>query len=110
MRVKDSRVLKKYVLRRFPMMLRMREEMFMEKVGRYEIDSGEDIPDIYEKYYTTAKYAYNQSTFSHAKHTSVICFLCITLGMRRILILPDTGYPVIFLTYLHTVQLTGTIK
>lgn len=58
-RVKDSRVLKKYVLRRFPMMLRMREEMFMEKVGRYEMDSGEDIPDIYEKYYTSAKYAYN---------------------------------------------------
>ena len=46
-RVKDSRVLKKYVLRRFPMMLRMREEMFMEKNGRYEIDSGEDIPNIY---------------------------------------------------------------
>lgn len=59
MRVKDSRVLKKYVMRRFPLMVKMREDMFMERNGKYELDSGEDFPNSYEKYYTTAKYAYN---------------------------------------------------
>jgi hypothetical protein len=39
-RVKDSRVLKKYVMRRFPLMVKIREDMFGERIGRYEIDSG----------------------------------------------------------------------
>jgi hypothetical protein len=32
---KDPRVLKKYVLRRFPLMIANRESMFMDKVGKY---------------------------------------------------------------------------
>jgi hypothetical protein len=36
-RVKDPRVLKKYVMRRFPLMLKNREELFMQKSGKYEI-------------------------------------------------------------------------